>query len=103
MRVPIVVLGELEGLCKSKDSADRPEHGQMLRENSRAALAWLRDKPQNVKCVTTKGLRKGNRNPGNFCLENDLRTSHISSFRNFYNNNECYCLVTGCNKTKWEK
>jgi len=55
VRIPIVVLGELEGLCKSKDFADRPDHGAMLRENSKAALVWIKDKPQNVKCVTTKG------------------------------------------------
>lgn len=55
IRVPVVVLGELEGLCKSKDSVERPEHAAMLRENSRAALAWIRERPANVKCVTTKG------------------------------------------------
>ena len=53
--IPIVVLGELEGLCKSKDYSDRPEHGAMLRENSKLALIWIRSKPKNVKCATTKG------------------------------------------------
>ena len=56
MRVPLVVLGELEGLCKSKEQVDRPEHAAMLRENSTAALSWIREKPNNLKCVTTKGL-----------------------------------------------
>lgn len=51
----MVVLGELEGLTKSKEMVDRPEHAAMLRENSKAALTWIREKPANVKCVTTKG------------------------------------------------
>jgi len=55
IRVPLVVLGELEGLSKSREGSERPEHASMLRENSRAALAWIKDKPNNVKCVTTKG------------------------------------------------
>ena len=55
MRVPVVVLGELEGLGKSKEQVDRPEHAAMLRENSTAALSWIREKPNNLKCVTTKG------------------------------------------------
>jgi len=55
IRVSVVVLGELEGLTKSKEMIDRPEHAAMLRENSKAALTWIREKPANVKCVTTKG------------------------------------------------
>jgi hypothetical protein len=55
IRVSVVVLGELEGLTKSKEMVDRPEHAAMLRENSKAALTWIREKPANVKCVTTKG------------------------------------------------
>ena len=51
----VVVLGELEGLSKSRDNSDRPEHAAMLRENSKQALAWIKEKHQNVKCVTTKG------------------------------------------------
>ena len=30
----------------------------IVRDNSKAALAWLRDKPSNIKCVTTKGTVK---------------------------------------------
>lgn len=56
LRVPVVVLQELEGLGKSRDNSDRPEHAAMLRENSKVALAWIKEKPQNVKCVTTKGM-----------------------------------------------
>jgi len=26
-----------------------------VRDNSRAALVWLRDEPTNIKCVTSKG------------------------------------------------
>ena len=26
-----------------------------VRENSKEALAWLKDKPRNTKCVTSKG------------------------------------------------
>eukprot|EP00088_Acartia_fossae_P052586 TRINITY_DN5945_c0_g1_i2.p1 TRINITY_DN5945_c0_g1~~TRINITY_DN5945_c0_g1_i2.p1 ORF type:complete len:1186 (-),score=351.14 TRINITY_DN5945_c0_g1_i2:275-3715(-) len=55
IRVSVVVLGELEGLSKSRDNSDRPEHAAMLRENSKQALAWIKEKHQNVKCVTTKG------------------------------------------------
>ena len=51
----VVVLGELEGLTKSRDQTERPEHAAMLRQNSKAALTWIREKPANVKCVTTKG------------------------------------------------
>ena len=55
IRVSVVVLGELEGLTKSRDQTERPEHAAMLRQNSKAALTWIREKPANVKCVTTKG------------------------------------------------
>jgi len=50
VRVPTTVLVELEGLSKESGRSS-PE----LRENSRAAVSWLRDKPTNTKCVTTKG------------------------------------------------
>ena len=53
--VCVVVVGELEGLSKSKEMVDRPEHAAMLRDNSKAALAWIRERPLNVKVVTTKG------------------------------------------------
>jgi len=57
LRVPQVVISELEGLAKGGQTAsDRgPEHVAMVRDSSRAALSWLKDKPQNTKCVTSKG------------------------------------------------
>lgn len=55
LMVCVVVVGELEGLSKSKEMVDRPEHAAMLRDNSKAALAWIRERPLNVKVVTTKG------------------------------------------------
>ena len=36
--------------------SDSAEHMALVRDNSRAALAWLRDKPDNTKGVTSKGL-----------------------------------------------
>jgi len=35
-----------------------------VRDNSKAALTWLRDKPTNTKCVTTKGSVLNNFNMG---------------------------------------
>ena len=55
LRVPVVVLGELEGLGKGRHLTDRPEHAALTREKSRAALDWVKEKPANLKCVTTKG------------------------------------------------
>jgi len=59
IRIPTTVVIELEGLSKSGDGnrseTDSVEHLAHVRENSRAALAWLRDKPVNTKCVTSKG------------------------------------------------
>jgi len=59
IRVPTTVVIELEGLSKSDSGnrceTDSAEHLAMVRENSRAALTWLRDKPTNTKCVTSKG------------------------------------------------
>ena len=52
----MIVMGELEGLGKMKDhEASSPEHAATVREASRAALTWIREKHTNVKCVTTKG------------------------------------------------
>ena len=55
LRVPVVVLGELEGLGKGRHLPDRPEHAAITREKSRSALDWIKEKPANLKCVTTKG------------------------------------------------
>ena len=39
MRIPVIVMGELEGLGKMKDhEASSPEHAATVREASRAAL-----------------------------------------------------------------
>merc|ERR1712107_110354 len=53
IRIPTTVLVELEGLGKAGSSEEG--HAVTVRDNSQAALAWLRDKPLNTKCVTTKG------------------------------------------------
>jgi hypothetical protein len=56
VRIPVIVMGELEGLSRTRDpEASSPEHAAIVREASRTALAWIRDKQPNVKCVTTKG------------------------------------------------
>jgi len=59
IRIPTTVVIELEGLAKSADGTrsetDSAEHMAAVRDNSKAALAWLRDKPSNIKCVTSKG------------------------------------------------
>ena len=39
----------------SRAESDSAEHLAQVRGISRAALAWLRDKPINTKCVTSKG------------------------------------------------
>jgi hypothetical protein len=56
VRIPVIVVGELEGLIKIKDhESSSPEHAATVREASKAALSWIREKHPNVKCVTTKG------------------------------------------------
>jgi len=59
IRIPTTVVIELEGLAKSgsgiRTESDSAEHIAEVRDNSRTALAWLREKPSNIKCVTTKG------------------------------------------------
>ena len=56
LRVPTTVLVELEGLSKSQESRD-PERDNRdeVRDKCHAALTWLRDRPANTRCVTTKG------------------------------------------------
>ena len=56
LRVPTTVLVELEGLSKSQESRD-PERDNRdeVRDKCHAALTWLRDRPSNTRCVTTKG------------------------------------------------
>ena len=50
LRVPTTVLVELEGLSRETGRSS-PE----LRGNSQAAVSWLRERPVNTKCVTSKG------------------------------------------------
>ena len=44
---------ELEGLAKSCDAND--SHSVTVHNRCHEALSWLRDRPQNTKCVTSKG------------------------------------------------
>lgn len=71
VRVPTTVLVELEGLSKESGRSS-PE----LRENSRAAVSWLRDKPTNTKCVTTKGSLLNNFSLG---TEEDCSDGQVQS------------------------
>jgi len=57
IRVPLVVVNELDGLAKdvrpSKYSTH--EHALMVSENARRALKFLKDRPTNIKCITARG------------------------------------------------
>ncbi|XP_044755444.1 telomerase-binding protein EST1A [Coccinella septempunctata] len=60
--VPIVVLGELEGLGRGgiapvpgTMSRTDPEHTKKVGEAARKALVLLKKRHHNIKCVTTKG------------------------------------------------
>lgn len=57
LRVPLVVLGELDGLAKGARPAKyaSQEHAAMVAENARLALDFLRERPPNTKCVTSRG------------------------------------------------
>lgn len=58
MRVPLVVLKELDGLAKGAARSAKYgnlEHAAMVAENARLALAFLKDRPPNTKCVTSRG------------------------------------------------
>lgn len=60
LRVPLVVLNELDGLAKGVKLGqsikyDDPDHVAMTAESAQLALAFLRDRPTNTKCVTSKG------------------------------------------------
>jgi protein SMG6 len=60
LRVPLVVVAELEGLAKGArpvDAAKYPnrEHAAMVEENAGKALAFFRERPpSNIKCITSK-------------------------------------------------
>merc|ERR1712223_322641 len=60
LRVPLVVLNELDGLAKGMKNGqsikhDDPEHVTKIDEKSKLALAFIRDRQINTKCVTYKG------------------------------------------------
>lgn len=60
LRVPLVVLNELDGLAKGIKMGqaikyDDSDHVTMIAEKAQLALAFLRDRPTNTKCVTSKG------------------------------------------------
>ncbi|XP_059096811.1 telomerase-binding protein EST1A-like isoform X1 [Tigriopus californicus] len=58
IRVPLVVLTELEGLAKGAHPHKYASHGHavMVSENARRALQFLHDHRQpSIKCVTSKG------------------------------------------------
>ena len=55
LRVPLIVLNELDGLAKGAKFPASKEHSAMVTENARKALNFLRDRPANLKCITSKG------------------------------------------------
>ena len=59
LRVPLVVLNELDGLAKGvkpdQNSHDESQHAKAVAEKAKLALTFLRDRPMNTKCVTSKG------------------------------------------------
>ena len=57
LRVPVVVLKELDGLAKGARPAKyaSPEHAAMVAENARHALSFLKERNPNIKCVTSRG------------------------------------------------
>lgn len=57
IRVPIVVLKELDGLAKGARPSKyaSPEHAAMVAENARHALSFLKERPPNTRCVTSRG------------------------------------------------
>ena len=60
LRVPLVVLNELDGLTKGTKTGQVPRYpdqdrATMIAEKAKLALAFLRDRPANTKCVTSRG------------------------------------------------
>ena len=60
LRVPLVVLNELDGLAKGMKNEkstknDDPQRVAVIAEKAQLALNFLRDRPLNTKCVTYKG------------------------------------------------
>ena len=52
LKVPLIVLNELDGLAKGGGSGRKAAE---VAENARKALNYLRERPHNVKCITSKG------------------------------------------------
>lgn len=57
IRVPTVVLNELDGLAKGGIAGKYKsrDHENMVQENAKRGVAFLRERPPNTKCVTSKG------------------------------------------------
>ena len=61
LRVPLVVLNELDGLAKGTNITGKvpkyrdPEHAMVIAEKAKSALIFLRERPANTECVTSKG------------------------------------------------
>ena len=66
VRVPLTVLGELDGLARGADvdKYGSKEHAFRVTESAERASEYLRskDRPSNLKCVTTKGNLVANLN-----------------------------------------
>ncbi|XP_059482127.1 telomerase-binding protein EST1A isoform X2 [Neocloeon triangulifer] len=62
LMVPLVVLHELEGLARGSRSpaplgapSENAQHTKYVAERAGSSLAFLKSRPQGVRCVTTKG------------------------------------------------
>ena len=61
VRVPVIVLGELEGLGKGREQTDRPQHAAMLRKASHIIkdyffLTYIAKYPDQDHCLPKLGL-----------------------------------------------
>ncbi|KAL3267755.1 hypothetical protein HHI36_006882 [Cryptolaemus montrouzieri] len=95
--VPIVVLGELEGLGRGGKSpvpgtrsSLNPEHVKKVGESARMALNFLKKRHPNVKCVTTKGAIF---NSTTFTTEDDTTSNCVAK-------NDDKILITCLNLSK---
>ena len=57
IRVPLVVLHELDGLAKGgiHGKYTSREHAKMVQENAKRGVAFLKERGSNTKCITSKG------------------------------------------------
>ncbi len=57
VRIPLVVLNELDGLSRGAPAAKyaSQDHAAMVQESAGRALAYLRERPPNTKCLTSRG------------------------------------------------